>query len=298
MNIMDIQYEDFTYETLKTYKVKNLKEFIKEFKAKLVNKVSAKRKDDYINYLISNKEYIFGKEEVPLPVPKAKAKVKKVRKPRKAKIVTEEKTTCFDPDMNVVGVDECGAGCFSGDLYVGACIMPATCPTPDDEEKLSMWNSIQDSKKVSKKQLPLIFDYIKEVAIEWSVIQVGPEVIDEINIRQARLKGFHLAINEIKDFDHIAVDGDIFNPYYDNMNIQIPHTTVTKGDTKFRCIAAASILAKVSRDRAMVILSEEHPEYGWNTNVGYGTAVHIAAIKEHGLTPYHRKTFGICRQYS
>jgi ribonuclease HII len=157
---------------------------------------------------------------------------------------------------------------------------------------------LNDSKKLSEKKREFLFDFIQEVAVDYSIIQKTPEEIDKINIWHARMNGFHEAINDLSiEPTQIIVDGNAFKPYYDSDMNLIPHICIEKGDGKYKSIAAASILAKVTHDRDIVKLHNEYPEYNWIKNKGYGTKEHINAIKEYGITKYHRKSFGICRQW-
>ena len=123
---------------------------------------------------------------------------------------------------------------------------------------------------------------------------IGEEEIDRINILKASFKAMHMAIDGLKMRPELLlIDGHIFPPYFG-----IVHQCIVKGDAKFTSIAAASILAKTHRDEYMHRLHNQYPQYGWNANKGYGTAAHRRSIDEHGITPYHRKTFGICRNVS
>ena len=282
-----ITKENFTESTIKKYTIPKLKAFIKE--KELVKTKKCKRKQDYIDCILENKDYIFGGTKIVVVKPKTKLF---------KKVLTIPKTKCFDTTKVVAGIDEAGAGSLSHGCYVAAVILPNECPTPTDSYKLTMWNSIVDSKKYSsnKKKLHALCEYVKEVALSWSLINVDETEIDAINIRNARLVGFHRSLDALDmKFDHILVDGDIFNPYK-NMN----HTCVKQGDTKFRSIAAASIIAKSSRDTDLIKHHKEYPMYNWDKNFGYyggkGTT-HHNLIAKHGVTKYHRLTFDICKQW-
>jgi ribonuclease HII len=156
---------------------------------------------------------------------------------------------------------------------------------------------------LSKKKREELYDYIRENAAAYGIGEGSVEEIDRINILQATMKAMHRALDEVyrkKPFTHINVDGTYFTPYLppggDDDCEPITHSTLIKGDDRDRAIAAASILAKVYRDRYVERLLEEDPElneYGLGTNMGYGTAKHIQAIRVRGLTPYHRKSFHI-----
>ncbi|MDR0756237.1 MAG: ribonuclease HII, partial [Tannerella sp.] len=130
-------------------------------------------------------------------------------------------------------------------------------------------------------------DVVERQAVAWAVGAVWPEEIDRLNILRASFLAMHRAIEQLRVCpEHILVDGNRFVPYRN-----IPHTTVVKGDAKYLSIAAASILAKTYRDDCMKILSEQYPAYHWDKNRGYPTAAHRDAIRRHGVTPYHRKSF-------
>lgn len=206
-----------------------------------------------------------------------------------------------------IGIDEAGRGPLFGRLYVAAVILPKDSSFRHEDMK--------DSKKFhSKKKIQHVAEYIKTNAIAWSIQYVDASTIDEINIRQAVFKGMHECIRDIisklqeketinKDEIMLLVDGNDFKPFtfYDEDVEEIRslrHETVEKGDNKYTCIAAASILAKVQRDQYISELCEKNPElsekYGINTNMGYGTKVHIDGIKQYGITEWHRKSFAPC----
>ncbi len=279
--------DNFTEANIKKFTIPKLKAFIKE--KSLVKTKKCKRKQDYIDCILENKSYVFGGQK---PI------VKKTESKLFKKTLTIPKTKCFDTTKIVAGIDEAGAGSLSHGVYVSAVILPNECPTPNDKTKLTMWNSIVDSKKYSsnKKKLHALCEYIKEVAISWSLVIVDEIEIDEINIRQARLVGFHRSLDALdKEFNHILVDGDIFNAYK-NIN----HTCINQGDAKYRSIAAASIVAKSSRDLDMINYHKEYPQYNWDKNFGYAggkNKTHIDLIRENGITKYHRLTYGICKQW-
>lgn len=188
-----------------------------------------------------------------------------------------------------VGIDEAGRGPLFGRVYAAAVILN---PELKYNDKL-----IKDSKKIPKKTLPISETYVKEVALDWSVAYSTAERIDEINVLQATQEAMHKAINNLNiKPEHILVDGNYFNPYKN-----IPCLCVVKGDATYYSIAAASILAKTARDRYIDELCKEHTYlnnwYGIKNNKGYGAKAHINGIKTHGITPWHRKTFGICKQF-
>lgn len=174
-------------------------------------------------------------------------------------------------------LDEVGRGCLAGPVVAAAVIWkPGAC---DD--------MINDSKKLSKRQRVELAEYIKDNAIDYSVCFVDNVEIDRINILNATMKAMHMCLDELDvDFDEILVDGNYFKTYLD-----VPHKTVVKGDATYVSIAAASILAKVARDNYMLEKSSEYPGYGWDSNVGYGSAKHVEAIRQKGVTPLHRMSF-------
>lgn len=193
-----------------------------------------------------------------------------------------------------VGIDESGAGPMMGSLYISSVILPNKCPNDESRE---LWDMLNDSKKLSEKKRNLLFDFIKKIAIDYSIISVSPEKIDIDNIWNARVNGFHTVLDNLKTRPtHIIVDGNAFKTYYENQKI-IPSICIKQGDSKYKSIAAASILAKVSHDKDIIKLHEKYPQYNWIKNKGYGTKEHMNAIKQYGITKYHRKTFGICKQW-
>lgn len=177
------------------------------------------------------------------------------------------------------GCDEAGRGCYAGPVFAAAVILPTDFYHP----------LLNDSKQLSEKQRDLLAPIIKEQAIAWAIASQSAAAIDEINILKASIKSMHLAIDQLKTKPgFIAVDGNRFYPYQN-----IPHQTIIRGDGQYAHIAAASILAKTARDAYMMQLHEQYPQYGWNTNKGYGTAAHRAAIAHYGLCEQHRKSFKI-----
>lgn len=193
-----------------------------------------------------------------------------------------------------VGMDESGAGPMMGDLYVAGVILPPECPNGDCQ---NLWDMLNDSKKLSEKKRELLFDFITDIAIDYVIVNITPEEIDRDNIWYCRVNGFHKVIDGLLvKPSHIIVDGTAFKPYYEDGEV-IPYKCIDKGDTKYKSIAAASILAKVSHDRAIIKLHNEYPQYNWIKNKGYGTAEHINAIRKYGITRYHRKTYGICKDW-
>jgi len=177
----------------------------------------------------------------------------------------------------ICGIDEAGRGPLAGPVVIASVIMPAD----------SMIEGVNDSKKISEKKREKIYDQILEEAISYGVAIIGQDEIDEINILNATKKGLTVSLQELSQRpDLILVDA--LNGI-DTMGI--PYDSIIKGDAKCYSIAAASIIAKVTRDRIMREWDKVYPEYGFEKHKGYGTAAHIAAIREHGLCPIHRRSF-------
>lgn len=177
----------------------------------------------------------------------------------------------------VCGIDEAGRGPLAGPVVVAAVIMPED----------SFIEGVNDSKKVSEKKREKLYDEITENAIAWSVGIIDQNEIDEINILNATKKGLTTALTELKEKpDIILVDA---LTKIDTLGI--PYESIIKGDAKSYSIAAASIIAKVTRDRIMRQWNEIYPQYGFINHKGYGTKAHIDAIKQYGLCPLHRKSF-------
>ncbi len=175
------------------------------------------------------------------------------------------------------GTDEAGRGCLAGPVVAAAVLLPADFHHP----------LLNDSKQLTEKQREILRQFIEINAISFGVSYVFEAKIDEINILQASILAMHLAIEKLAiEPEHIIVDGNKFKPYKN-----ILHTTIVKGDAKFMSIAAASVLAKTYRDDFMQQLDLEFPNYNWKKNKGYPTLFHRNAIREFGITDYHRKTF-------
>ena len=176
----------------------------------------------------------------------------------------------------ICGIDEAGRGPLAGPVVAGAVILPKDCQIL----------YLNDSKKVSEKKRELLFDEIRGKAVSYGIGVVGPGRIDEINILQATYEAMREAVSQLQPAPEILLNDAVTIPGIDLM--QIP---IVKGDAKSVSIAAASILAKVTRDRMMVEYDSLYPEYGFAKHKGYGTAVHIQALKEHGPCPIHRRSF-------
>lgn len=177
----------------------------------------------------------------------------------------------------ICGMDEVGRGPLAGPVVVCAIVMPL------EEDKLI--DGIDDSKKLSEKRREALYDKILSVAKAVSIVRVEPEEIDEINILNATKKAMKQAVEDIKDKADIAFVDAV------KLDLPIPEVAIIKGDAKSYNIAAASIIAKVYRDRLMYEYAEKYPEYDFASNKGYGTAKHIAALRQYGATPIHRRSF-------
>ena len=177
------------------------------------------------------------------------------------------------------GCDEAGRGCLAGDVYAAAVILP-----PDFENTL-----LNDSKQLTESQRYQLREVIEKEAVAWAVGVVTAAEIDKINILRASILAMHRAVDGLKVRpQHLLIDGNKFSPYPG-----ITHNTVVKGDATYMSIAAASILAKTYRDDYMLALASEYPMYDWKSNKGYPTAKHRAAIREFGVSPYHRMSFNL-----
>lgn len=176
----------------------------------------------------------------------------------------------------ICGIDEAGRGPLAGPVVAAAAVLPKDCQI----------FYLNDSKKLSEKKRDLLFDEIKEKAVAYGIGIVSPQVIDEINILQATYEAMRQAISQLNVIPEILLNDAVTIPGVDIM--QVP---IVKGDAKSVSIAAASILAKVTRDRMMMEYDQIYPEYGFAKHKGYGTAAHIATLKEYGPCPIHRRTF-------
>ena len=181
--------------------------------------------------------------------------------------------------MIEAGCDEAGKGCLAGSVYAAAVILPPDYQNPD----------LNDSKKLTDKKRKALREQIERDAVAWAVGIVTPDEIDKINILNASILAMHRALDQLKVRpEAVIVDGNRFKPYQN-----LPYTTIVKGDGKYLAIAAASILAKTYRDDYMDALAEEYPQYDWKSNKGYPTKKHRAAIKQFGVTPYHRMSYNL-----
>ena len=176
----------------------------------------------------------------------------------------------------ICGTDEAGAGLLAGPVYAAAVIL----------KKDFKIEGLNDSKKLSEKKREKLFDIIVKESLDYSIAFVDEKIIDEINILQARMLAMRLAVDGLKvNPDFLLVDGN------SDPNADLDTLCIVGGDAKSASVAAASILAKVSRDRFMLEMAEKYPQYGFDKHKGYGTKQHINAIKAFGICPIHRKTF-------
>ncbi len=205
-------------------------------------------------------------------------------KDKKSRMEAEKERTqqmkAFDGEYaaygSVCGIDEVGRGPLAGPVVAGAVILPRDCNIL----------YINDSKKLSEKKREELYPQIMEQAVSVGIGMVSPQRIDEINILQATYEAMRQAIDNLSIKPDILLNDAVTIP-----EVEIRQVPIVKGDTKSISIAAASIIAKVTRDRLMKEYDKIMPEYSFASNKGYGTAAHIAALKEHGPTPIHRKTF-------
>ena len=257
-------------------------------------------------------------EEYIIPLKKPIKIVKSKPKAPNPKMIQPILKKCYNELENVyeIGVDEVGRGPLFGRVYTAAVILPK-----DDSFDCSM---VKDSKKFhSKKKIDEAAEYVKNNALAWYISYEDEKKIDEINILQATQQSMHNSILEVrkqfnkkqnsetkiegKDYSYsLLIDGNYFKPLTilnkkTNKIETLPYTTVEGGDNKYASIAAASILAKVERDNYIAALCEENStlveHYGIDSNKGYGAKRHLDGIKEHGITIWHRRSFGICKNF-
>ena len=180
------------------------------------------------------------------------------------------------------GCDEAGRGPLAGPVYAAAVILPADFHHP----------LLNDSKQMSEKAREELRPIIEREAVAWAVEAVSAEEIDKLNILWASVTGMQRAVLRLNPAPaFLLIDGNKFRPFgpYGFKD----YRTVVHGDATYASIAAASVLAKTYRDDFMRLIAREYPQYGWDRNMGYPTAEHIEAIRQHGLTPWHRKTFHV-----
>lgn len=188
------------------------------------------------------------------------------------------------------GCDEAGRGPLAGSVFCASVILD-----PKRVEAVPEFAWLNDSKQLTEKQRESLRPVIEREAVSWAVVEVSSAEIDERNILQCSILGMQRALDRLTVRpEHILVDGNKWKPYVpEGELLAIPADTVVHGDATYMSIAAASVLAKTYRDAYMLRLHEEYPQYGWDTNKGYPTAEHYAALKQYGITPYHRKTFNL-----
>lgn len=183
---------------------------------------------------------------------------------------------------SICGVDEAGRGPLAGPVVVAACILPPFLRIDD----------INDSKQLSAKKRSELYKIIVKNAIAYKIVFVGEDLVDELNIYQATKKGMLEAINGLKVVpDHVLIDAMPLN------ELQIPHTSIIHGDARCASVAAASILAKVTRDEFMEKMDVKYPNYGFKNHKGYGTKKHLEALEKYGPCPIHRKTYAPVSKY-
>ena len=183
----------------------------------------------------------------------------------------------YQQELLEAGCDEAGRGCLAGSVFAAAVILP-----PDFYHPL-----LNDSKQMTERARNILREVIEREAVAWAVAEVTASRIDEINILKASIEGMNIAAANLKvAAEFLAIDGNRFVSH-----TGLPFKCIVKGDGKYANIAAASVLAKTHRDEYMLRLHEEYPHYGWDRNKGYPTKEHRLAIREYGLTPYHRMSF-------
>ncbi len=182
-------------------------------------------------------------------------------------------------DLIEAGCDEAGRGSLAGPVFAAAVILPKDFYHP----------LLNDSKKMSKKNREILRKIIKEQAISYAVVAIDAEEIDKINILNASIKAMQEAVKQLDTKAEILlIDGNRFKDFEN-----YKYETIIKGDSKYSCIAAASVLAKTYRDEYMENLAKDFPQYAWEKNMGYPSKAHIQAIKENGRSIYHRKSYRI-----
>ena len=180
-------------------------------------------------------------------------------------------------DLIEAGCDEAGRGCLAGPVFAAAVVLPKDFYHP----------LLNDSKQLTENQRDTLRYVVEREAICWSVARVTADEIDRINILKASFLAMHRALDGFPEApEFILVDGNRFVRYR-----EVPHACIIKGDGKYASIAAASVLAKTYRDAYMKDLHPQHPQYDWQTNKGYPTLAHREAIRQHGITPHHRRSF-------
>ena len=193
------------------------------------------------------------------------------------------------------GCDEAGRGPLAGSVFAAAVVLDSDIIT---NQLHTHWlEMLNDSKQLTENERIFLRPNIERYATAWAVVEVTAEEIDRINILNASIIGMQRALDKLPITpQHIIVDGNKWKPYIPKGEVmEIPARTVVKGDGKYLSIAAASVLAKTYRDEYMLRLHEQYPQYHWDTNMGYPTKAHYEAIRQYGITPYHRKTFKLLK---
>ena len=195
------------------------------------------------------------------------------------------------PNIVEAGCDEAGRGPLAGSVFAAAVVWSSE--VIENEANREWLEMLDDSKKLTDRQRNYLRPLIEQRALSWAVVEVTAEEIDEINILRASITGMQRALSKLSVVpQHILVDGNKWKPYIpEGQVMEIPARTVVKGDGKYLSIAAASVLAKTYRDEYMLRLHKEYPMYHWDKNMGYPTKAHYEAIKQYGVTPYHRQSF-------
>jgi len=190
--------------------------------------------------------------------------------------------SCMHEGILEAGCDEAGRGCLAGPVFAAAVILP-----PDFRCDI-----LNDSKQLTERQREQLRVVIEQEALSYAVASCTPEEIDRLNILRASIESMHRSLSLLSNKpEHILVDGNRFLPYEG-----IPYSCVIKGDAKYLSIAAASVLAKTWRDDHMRDLDKQYPQFGWSRNKGYPTLEHREAIRVHGITPHHRKSFALLKR--
>lgn len=202
----------------------------------------------------------------------------------------------YNSEKIEVGIDEAGRGCLAGPVFTGAVILPKDF----EEEDEDLISQIKDSKKLSRKKRHILKNFIESIALDFNVSYKDNEYIDKHNILKSTHDCMHESVKNLNIVPElILVDGNYFKPYYNDEEL-IENICIIGGDNKYLPIACASILAKEYHDNYIETLLNQDSNlnvYGWDSNMCYGTQKHIDGIKENGLSKYHRKSFGICKDY-
>jgi ribonuclease HII len=204
-----------------------------------------------------------------------------MQKPKKQNPTLEEEMALYQQGYSfIAGLDEVGRGCLAGPVVAGAVILPRA------ENTLELFAGVNDSKQLSAAARERFYALIMQHALAIGIGVGSVEIIDERNILQATKYAMGLALKQLSPAPDALLLDAIYLP-----KVSLPQRSIIKGDARCLSIAAASIIAKVTRDRMMVELHQEYPAYGFQQHKGYGTPAHLAALREHGATPQHRRSF-------